>query len=57
MRGIFINEIQIRLAKSNLRDALEVICDIKTDFVGAEVREAIFLIKDHIIGALELLKE
>ena len=52
-----MNIVQIRFAKSDLREALEIIADIKTDFVASEVREAIFLIKDHIIGALELLEE
>ncbi|MBO5957475.1 MAG: hypothetical protein J6Q39_07965 [Bacteroidales bacterium] len=52
-----MNDVQIRFAKNDLRDALGIIADIKTDFVVSEVREAIFQIKDHIIGALELLEE
>lgn len=50
-------DVQIKFAKSDLRDALAAIADIKTDFLDSEVREIIFYIKDRIIGALELLEE
>lgn len=54
---MYVYDVQIKFAKSDLRNALETIADIKTDFVGSEVREAIFQIKDHIVSALEFLEE
>ena len=54
---MYVYDVQIKFAKSALRDALTVIADMKIDFLGSAEREAILYVKDCIIDAFERLEE